>query len=75
MRAFLSHTGFENILIKSIQRYPLSNHLFWLANNRPGGHVGMLAELESSELHEAYVASLARIDRTDTLVAVVQKPL
>ena len=73
--AFLSHAGFKNILIKGIQRYPLSNHLFWLAHNRPGGHVGMLAELESSELYEAYVASLARIDRTDTLVAIVQKPL
>lgn len=72
---FLSHTGFENILIKGIQRYPLSNHLFWLAHKRPGGHVGMLAELESSELYDAYVASLARIDRTDTLIGIAQKPL
>ena len=24
--------------IKQIQRYPLSNHLYWLVNGKPGGH-------------------------------------
>ena len=24
--------------IKQVQRYPLSNHLYWLAKNKPGGH-------------------------------------
>lgn len=73
--AFLSHAGFENILTKGVQRYPLSNHLSWLSHNKPGGHIGMLAELESTELYDAYAASLSRLDRTDTLIAVVQKPL
>jgi 2-polyprenyl-3-methyl-5-hydroxy-6-metoxy-1,4-benzoquinol methylase len=75
LRALLLHTGFESILIKGIQRYPLSNHLFWLAHNKPGGHVSTLSELDSDELYDAYVASLARIDRTDTLIGIVQKPL
>ena len=74
LRALLSHIGFENIDIKGIQRYPLSNHLFWLAHKKPGGHVSTLSEIDSNELYEAYVASLAKIDRTDTLIAIVQKP-
>ena len=27
--------------LKQIQRYPLSNHLLWLANAKPGGHQKM----------------------------------
>ena len=75
LRGFLSHSGFDNVLIKGVQRYPLSNHLFWLAHNRPGGHVGTLSEIESVELYEAYATSLAKIDRTDTLIGIAQKPL
>lgn len=75
LRGLLSYSGFDSIDIKGVQRYPLSNHLFWLAHNKPGGHVGTLSELDSDDLYDSYFASLARIDRTDTLIGIVQKPL
>lgn len=75
LRVFLSHSGFKNISIKGVQRYPLTNHLFWLAHNRPGGHVGALSELDSNNLYEAYADSLARIDRNDTLIGIAEKTL
>ena len=58
---------------KSVSKV-LKHHLFWLAHKKPGGHVSTLSEIDSNELYEAYVASLAKIDRTDTLIAIVQKP-
>jgi len=39
--------------IKQVQRYPLPNHLYWLANGRPGGHQKWHF-LNSSELQAAY---------------------
>lgn len=54
--------------IKQIQRYPLSNHLFWLANGRPGGHQKWHF-LDSPELHAAYEKQLASIGYCDTILA------
>lgn len=60
--------GLHVTYIKHIQRYPLSNHLHWLANNKPGGHKHW-AFLDSPELTAAYESTLARIGKTDTLIA------
>jgi len=35
---FLKAAGFINIKITGFQRYPLSNHLYWLLKGKPGGH-------------------------------------
>jgi len=56
--------------IKQIQRYPLSNHLYWLANSRPGGHQKWHF-LDSSELHAAYEKQLAAIGKCDTILASI----
>ena len=56
--------------IKQIQRYPLSNHLNWLANGKPGGHQEWHF-LNSLELHDAYGKQLATIGKCDTIVASV----
>ncbi len=68
----LASVGFEHINIEGVQRYPLSNHLNWLANAKPGGHKSSLAMIDSPLLTEAYADSLARLDATDTLVAVAK---
>ena len=75
LATFLSVTGFKSAEIRGVQRYPLSNHLNWLAKGMPGGHVGELAELESGTMSEEYASALSRIDRTDTLIAVARKPV
>ncbi len=54
--------------IKQIQRYPLSNHLHWLAQNKPGGHVRWSC-LDSQELHAAYEKQLGLMGCCDTLIA------
>jgi 2-polyprenyl-3-methyl-5-hydroxy-6-metoxy-1,4-benzoquinol methylase len=54
--------------VSHIQRYPLSNHLYWLAKGKPGGHQ-LWSFLDSEELFRAYEARLASLGRTDTLMA------
>lgn len=72
LNRMLKYVGFEDIQIKGVQRYPLSNHLHWLANGKPGGHKSQLSLIDSPALTSAYENSLARIDGTDTLVAVAK---
>lgn len=52
--------------IEHIQRYPLSNHLYWLARGEKNGHWEWRF-LDSLELSHAYANSLRRIGKTDTL--------
>jgi hypothetical protein len=37
VRKTLNFVSLEGIQIKGVQRYPLSNHLNWLANGKAGG--------------------------------------
>ena len=62
LRIFLERAGFSNVSIKGYQRYPLANHLHWLAKGKPGGHIVMV--------DMSYGDMLAQIDNTDTLIAV-----
>lgn len=59
--------------IKHIQRYPLSNHLYWLSQGKPGGHVKWGEFLDSKTLSNAYEAQLASLGATDTLIAIFSK--
>jgi 2-polyprenyl-3-methyl-5-hydroxy-6-metoxy-1,4-benzoquinol methylase len=67
VRKFMEAAGFTNIVVSGYQRYPLSNHLHWLARNKPGGHVTW-AHLSTEALDHAYTSMLAGIDKTDTLI-------
>jgi 2-polyprenyl-3-methyl-5-hydroxy-6-metoxy-1,4-benzoquinol methylase len=70
LRLLLADAGFKNITIEGVQRYSLANHLHWLSNKKPGGHKSLLSALQTPELVAAYEGALARIDATDTLVAI-----
>lgn len=74
LRRMLTYAGFQNIKIQGVQRYPLSNHLNWLANGKPAGHKSPLGLIDNDALEVAYMESLARIDATDTLVAIATVP-
>lgn len=54
--------------INQIQRYPLSNHLYWLAKGLPGGH-NLWNYLDSEDLQTAYEKQLSSIGCCDTLIA------
>lgn len=57
--------------IQQFQRYPLSNHLMWLAKGKPGGHEEW-SFLDAPDLSSAYAARLAALGMCDTLIAVVR---
>lgn len=58
--------------IKQIQRHPLSNHLYWLANGKPGGHKKWHF-LDSPDLHASYEKHLATIGKCDTILASISR--
>ncbi len=66
-------SGLKVDFIKHIQRYPLSNHLYWLSNSKAGGHVKWGEFLDSKELTKAYESQLASLGMTDTLIAQFSK--
>jgi hypothetical protein len=71
LKIFLQEAGFTRVVIKGYQRYPLANHLHWLAKGLPGGHM-QWAALSSEQLDISYADLLAQIDRTDTLIAFAE---
>ena len=60
------------IAIQHYQRYPLSNHLHWLSQGKPGGHQRW-AFLDTPEMARAYANSLATLGKTDTLIAHLER--
>ncbi|WP_404423343.1 class I SAM-dependent methyltransferase [Thalassospira australica] len=64
--------GFKITSIQGVQRYPVSNHLYWLAKGKPAGHVtwNMLTD---RELDSSYESVLAKLDLTDTLIMDLSK--
>lgn len=70
----LDYVGLTDLLIKGVQRYPLTNHLNWLANGKAGEHKSPLSSLDCDVLFDAYQNALVRIDATDTLVALAKVP-
>lgn len=53
--------------IKQVQRYTISNHLYWLAMGKPGGHKEWHF-MDSDELNKAYEKQLASVGGCDTLL-------
>lgn len=68
--ALIKRTNLKLNWIKHIQRYPLSNHLYWITKGKPGGHK-IWNQLNSVELEKNYEAVLAANGLTDTLIASV----
>jgi 2-polyprenyl-3-methyl-5-hydroxy-6-metoxy-1,4-benzoquinol methylase len=60
--------GLRIVAVKHYQRYPLSNHLHWLSQGKPGGHQRW-AFMDAPELASAYANTLAALGKTDTLIA------
>jgi len=72
LKMLFSQINLKVDYIKQIQRYPLPNHLYWLANGKPGGHQKWNF-LNSPELHAAYEKQLAAIGKCDTILASVSR--
>ncbi|MFG5101130.1 class I SAM-dependent methyltransferase [Campylobacter lari] len=65
--------GLKVDFIKCIQRYPLSNTLYWLANGLPAGQKQWGGFIDNPILQNAYEQTLASLGATDTLIAQFSK--
>ena len=73
LNAFFNNCDLHNISIKGFQRYPISNHLYWLRNKKPGGHKLALSVVDTDDLNRSYESALSLIDSNDTLIAIGTK--
>lgn len=64
--------GLKMNYIKQVQRYSVSNHLYWLAKGKPGGHK-IWSFLDSKELHKSFEKQLASFGLCDTIIASFSK--
>lgn len=69
LATLLRCAGFSDIEVIGLQRYPLANHLHWLAKGTPGGQARW-GFLVADGLDREYEAQLTKIDRTDTIYAI-----
>lgn len=72
LKKLVESAGFVEIEVRGFQRYPLSNHLYWLAAGRPGGHLHW-PHMNSCDLDRAYQQMLAALDKTDTIILTACK--
>lgn len=72
LEKLLLRNGCKTELNTQIQRYPLSNHLYWLAKGKPGGHVKW-KEFNEEEINEGYAEILIRQGIADTLWYIGKK--
>lgn len=69
LKKILETAGFTNVNIFGYQRYPLSNHLHWLVNNKPGGQK-IYPEFDQN--NKTYESMLIEADKTDTIIAIAE---
>jgi 2-polyprenyl-3-methyl-5-hydroxy-6-metoxy-1,4-benzoquinol methylase len=72
LTVYLENAGFKNIHVQGFQRFPISNHLYWLSKGLPNGQ-NILSEFNNPELVKAYQKTLNLLDETDTIIAVAEK--
>jgi len=65
-------SGLKTLSIDYDQRYPLSNHLYWLSHGQPGGHKEW-ESLNSLGLNDEYAKTLEKIGKSDTIIGIFEK--
>lgn len=69
----LTDAGFEIVEKHQEQRYPLANHLRWLAKGLPGGGVEEFQDFNVSEINVAYTKILKRKKACDTIIFTIRR--
>jgi len=72
LSALLTRCGFGPARITGLQRYGLANHMGWLLDGEPGGHVRR-ADRSNPALDAQYAAHLASRGESDTLWCVAER--
>ena len=71
-KKLIERAGLKIRFMSQIQRYPLSNTLYWLAKGKSGGHKKW-AMLSNKVLDKEYESQLAKLGIADTIIAIVEK--
>jgi cyclopropane fatty-acyl-phospholipid synthase-like methyltransferase len=71
MSDLILNAGLVDFEIDQVQRYPLSNHLYWLSKGAPGGHIKW-DFLNDKSLMSLYSDALASQGKCDTIVAQIK---
>lgn len=66
LEKMINRNGFSTKCNTQIERYSLGNHLYWLSQGRPGGHLKW-QEFNGRELNKAYEKTLVNLGIADTL--------
>ena len=66
----LNQAGFD-ATIEGIQRYDLSNHIYWMLKGEPGGQ-SCYNDILLPSVHAAYADALIHTGHSDTLWAIAQ---
>lgn len=69
LKKLVEKAGFHTIEIIQFQRYPLANHMYWLAHGKPGGHVAW-SFLNESGLVKKYADTLGQLKACDTIIGI-----
>ena len=70
LTSLIKKCGLKLRFLTQIQRYPLSNTLYWLAKGKPGGHKEWFT-MSNERLDREYESMLARLGIADTVIAIV----
>lgn len=69
----LTDAGFEIVESLQEQRYPLANHLRWLAKGLPGGGIAEFQDFNIPEINSVYREILRRKKACDTLIFTIRR--
>ena len=72
LKELVTRSGYKLVENLGVQRYSIANHLFWLSQNKPGGHETW-KDLFSAETSESYNNDLISRGENDTLWLVAKK--
>ena len=72
LKKLIDKAGMRIQFMSQVQRYPLSNTLYWLAKGKPGGHKKW-AMLSNKDLDREYERHLTGLGIADTIIAIVEK--
>lgn len=72
LEKLITRNGFATRINTQLERYSLANHMYWLSEGKPGGHVKWV-EFNDQEINVAYEKKLISLGIADTLWYIGQK--
>ena len=72
LEEIVKRSGYEIIENEQLQRYPITNHLYWLSKDKPGGHE-KLKDYYDERMNQFYCEMLREKRECDTLFMICKR--